>query len=860
MRQSTRKLMAMLLAASLIAGTAAGCSSGGESTGTTAARAAGTPAKPAAKPAAVKLAHVSSKVTVPGMEKIAESEVLTLFLNRETTEIAVVDKRTGSVWYSNPQDRGEDAKAQGVTKDQLSSQVSVVYYNDEGQKYTLNNYSDSIRHKQFEIAKTDKGVKIVYQFGDPDKGLDALPRLISKERFEALLEKVPEKSRRNVKNKYRLQEGKDVYERWDKALAGVNLKRTVEAFRAAGYTEEDLALDNKMNNAEGAAGGNAKPKFTVPLEYRLEGDQLVAVVNAAEISYPEQFPLHKVHVLDFFGAAGSRETGYMFVPDGSGSLIYLNNGKLAQEPYAQPVYGTDNTSGEVLNSQTSETTRLPVFGMKKGDDAFLAVIDKGEALATVNADVSGRINSYNYVFANFTMLAKDELKMYGGWSGENTIQIFPAAAYRGELSIRYSFLSGDKATYSGMAGAYRDHLARTYGWKPEDGGKGVPFYLDLVGDIPRRTSFLGIPYNKMEPLTTFDEAAEIVGSLERAKVSNLQVRMSGWFNKGFNHAPPVGIDVDGALGGRRGLTKLAKALEEKGIGFYPDVSFLNIYKNNGDFSPTRDAARLISRRVARVYPYDPATYKWADDSRSAYYILSPRVLPSVVKGFADDYRKLGIDGLSLRDLGYEVNSDYKVGKTVDRASASVIIAGQTASLEEQFKNLLLIGGNANALGYAKHVLQAPETDSRFGITDTGIPFYQMAIRGYVSYAGMPVNLSDDQDIRMAVLRALETGSGVYFQWMHADPAAIKDTEFTWLYSANYRYWLEDAVKMYEEVNEVLGDTAGVPITEHEILAPGVSRTTYGNGKTVIVNSTRTPFAAEGISVEPMDYLVGGEQQ
>jgi hypothetical protein len=851
------KIVSGLLAASLLTASLCGCSAGDGEMPVAAAPAESKTVSAAHLP---KLANIASSQVVQGMEKVSESEVLKLFLNRETTEVAVVDKRSGSVWYSNPPQRDKDTKAQGVTKDQLSSQITLSYYNNDGQKYTLNSYSDSVRYKQFEIQKQDDGVRVVYQFGDPSKGMDALPKRMSKERFEALLAKVPKNKGNNVKNKYKWVEAPGVYERWDSALAGINLKKTVTAFEEAGYTAEDLALDNKENGMGDGAAGDAKPRFTVPLEYRLEGDHLNVIVKAGEIKYPEAYPLNQLNILDFFGAADSTAQGYIFVPDGSGSLIRLNNGKLDQESYSQPVYGLDHAITEVEKSQTSETTRLPVFGLKQANQAFLAVIEDGDALASVNADISGRLNSYNIVYSDFTIVAKDELKMFGGNDGENTIQIFPKGSYKGNLAIRYSFLNGDQANYSGMAAAYRDYLVGKYGLKPTADGQGVPFYLDLIGDIPRRTSFLGIPYDKMEPLTTFAQAGAIIDELTRRSIGNIKVRYTGWFNKGYNHKPPRSISVDGAAGGRKGLMKLASSLRDKGIALYPDVAFLNIYQDTLRFSPSREASRYISRKVVKRYPYDPATFKKSRTSRSSYYVLSPRMLPSYVKDFSAGLAALGLQGLSLRDMGEEVNSDYKIGRQMDRQNASNVIAQQTAGLRKRFEDLMLIGGNANTLGYAKHVLQAPESDSRFGITDASVPFYQMAIHGYISYAGKPVNMGDDQDIRTGILKALETGSGVYFEWMYADPAAIKDTEFTNLYSVNYRYWLEDSVKMYREVNQVLAGVAAFPITKHEIVSPGVTKTTYGNGQTVIVNRTDTPAEVDGVSVGAMNYVAGGEQR
>src|SRR5690554_7188785 len=48
----------------------------------------------------------SAPPVLDAMEKVAENEFLALYLLRKTTEVAVFEKRTGELWYSNPPDRG----------------------------------------------------------------------------------------------------------------------------------------------------------------------------------------------------------------------------------------------------------------------------------------------------------------------------------------------------------------------------------------------------------------------------------------------------------------------------------------------------------------------------------------------------------------------------------------------------------------------------------------------------------------------------------------------------------------------------------------------------------------------------------
>lgn len=127
-----------------------------------------------------------------GYALVAENEHLQLYLNENTTEIAVVNRDSGRVWYSNP----NHAKAQ--------EQILIEYYTPRDDQRTMNNRADSVAHGQFEITPLEGGVKIVYILGEEWTDEDYLPVFIAEERFnEAILSKIEnQKDRDFVRNNY----------------------------------------------------------------------------------------------------------------------------------------------------------------------------------------------------------------------------------------------------------------------------------------------------------------------------------------------------------------------------------------------------------------------------------------------------------------------------------------------------------------------------------------------------------------------------------------------------------------------------------------------------------------------------------
>lgn len=94
-----------------------------------------------------------------------DNEYLTLYLNQTTTEIAVKDKKSGALWYSNPQDREQDAVATGYNKSKLNVQVELTYYDSKGNLMNYDNYTHSVQGSQFTIEESGDSLNIVYTLG-----------------------------------------------------------------------------------------------------------------------------------------------------------------------------------------------------------------------------------------------------------------------------------------------------------------------------------------------------------------------------------------------------------------------------------------------------------------------------------------------------------------------------------------------------------------------------------------------------------------------------------------------------------------------------------------------------------------------
>ncbi|MFW5987859.1 MAG: DUF5696 domain-containing protein [bacterium] len=637
-----------------------------------------------------------------------------------------------------------------------------------------------------------------------------------------------------------------------------------EIFENSKYTPLDAEQDHILNNLDPMTENIET--FRIPIEYTLKKQSLIVRIPTDEVLYPKEviditgqnhsFPLLNIGVLPHFSAADNQDEGYIFVPDGSGALINLNNGKTDASDYNEPIYGQDYAQNPLDEKNNyPEQNHMPVFGMKKGDKGFLAIIEKGDALARIKADIAGMRDNYNRVYAEFNTTPRAKINLEQGGS----IQDYQSRLYKGDIQINYNFLSGDSADYSGMAKLYQKYLVNKFNLERLNSKEKSPFVMELVGGVPMLQSRYGLTKKEVYPMTSYNEAREILGELIDEDIENIDVRYTGWMNGGLEHFFPDKINVEERLGGEKKFNELLKYAAENDIEIYPDISFLNVYREKlfDNFSPRQDASRYINRLVAKKYDYNLSTYQKED--KNSYYILSPSVLGNLINKFLIDYKSYDLYGLSLSHMGTQLNSDFRQDENdlVDRQQSLQINIEQLKKIHDENKlDVLVEGGNAYVLPYVSTLINMPLESSSYSITDQSVPFYQLAVSGYLNYTGDALNLSEDLEDKSIFLKLLETGALPYFSFSYENSSVLKDTDYDNLYSTHYREWLEESVNIYKDYIDVKEQLNAGQIIRHEEIADQVFKVTYNNQKKLIINYKSQEVKLEnGQTVEGEDYLI-----
>ncbi len=712
------------------------------------------------------------------------------FYVNEAGNVGVYDKEA-RVWYTSipsEADREADPVAKAINKVNLGSDYWVTFVDQNGGASVKNTLNGAVKDGNVRLTACEDGLKVWYYFEDEDVCFSV---------------------------RYRLTEdGFTVVIPFEDIVEQIETGRNSKVEDAYYKHEESASLDN---------------------------------MNKAQALY---YGLYEISILPYFGAAGPEDEGYLFIPDGSGALINFNNRKAFYGAYSQDIYGRDPVLNLEVSLKTAENVLMPVFGASFGDHGFLASAEKGAASANLNAMTSGSLTSYNNVYMKFRYRQSMTLSRlvdngYGADRALGSTIVVDNTYSEGCYELRYFLLGEENADYVGMAKRYREHLADQGMTKKVEAGES-PLYLTLYGGIEQTEYFMGLPYDAVTELTSYDQAREILRELTEDGVDQIALRYCGWQKDGLESAVPAKAKPESALGGSSGWKKLLSYAKEQGIQLFADVDFVNFYRSGNGYFLSQDAVQNAGSEAALQYTYDLNT--GAKNGREdAWRLLNPGKSLKAMQTFLGRVEKLGIDSLSLGSVGSILTSDFsRKAAGIHRDDAATRLAEMVREAGESAGGVMIETGNIYAAMYADHIVNVTGDSTHFDLADETVPFYQIVLHGYVSYGTEPINLTADPD--RAVLKALETGSSLGYALIQGDTIELVETRYNFLFNAGYEDWRHSAAESYLETKACLAAVADSCITGHEKLSRDVYRTDYGQAGSVYVNYGSKDATAEGVTI------------
>nr|AGS52360.1 hypothetical protein [uncultured bacterium contig00073] len=799
-------------------------------------------------------------------ELVLQNEFLELRFFPETTEIVVTDKSTGVQWKSNP--AGSDPLSDTVTRYLQRSLFSMEYKDVTGVGQTLYSIEQSIGYGNYEYGIVDGALEVNYTVGNLER-IYIIPPAVNEDRMNEFLEEMDPGDRAIVRSTYRLYDIDNLRASDNRAelltLYPDLSRRKIYVIRPdtreyqkaefevifanAGYTYDDYLDDIETYPL---TAGKERPAFNITYRYSLDGRSFVLEVPFDKITFRADYPMTTLALLPYMGAGGLDDEGYLLVPDGSGALIYFNNGRQNQLAYSNFIYGWDE--GLIRNAIIVDNKApFPVFGIQKNGNALVCIIEEGSSYASIRADVSGRNSSWNIVYPQFDIIHSALMNISG--RSDREVYLYEKLPPAGEsITLRYILCEQDG--YVGMAKEYRSWLLNKFpSLNRRSAIDSVPIAVEFPGAVNKTQHRLGIPFDLPLKLTSYKEMQSMVEDFAKLGWKNVQVKLNGWFNRSVDHTIPTRINLISELGGRKDFQNLMTAAQQNGYVVYPEVDFFYMRdkKPFDGFSLYRDVSRYVTRERIQRYTY---SFVWFGERKQwgkLNYIARPQVSISMIGNFVTKAESYGIQNIAFRNISSRLAGDYDERQRVSREEAMVMRQDKLTELDRSGTGIMLLEGHAYAAPYADFIVDIALDDQGFGITDTSVPFYQIVLHGLVPYTGRAINLAEDYTKNL--LKTIESGAGLYFSFMTEETAILQETKFRQFYANEYHKWIGDADALYKRFTSDFGHLYNQAIVNHTIISPRVTVTEYEDGTRVVVNASDFAVDYEGRNINADSYIV-----
>ena len=593
-----------------------------------------------------------------------------------------------------------------------------------------------------------------------------------------------------------------------------------------------------------------KYQLGMTLEVTLNEDGVTArIPDESIIEKSDAYYIGTISMYPYMGSSylDSKE-GYMFIPDGNGALIYLDDkeGRF-NSGYSAMVYGKDVGFvdsevvsllwGELEMVNDSNKVFAPVYGMAYTQDqmAYLAVIEEGAERTSIEANPNGANIDYNRIHAKFI-----ERRLYTQPTSNNStsgsFKLVEADRSHSDLQIRFLFLNGENANYCGMANAYRQYLIEKGDLAVREDGYRTR--VDFLG-TDRETWLMG---TKAIVMTTVEDIQNIYADLESQGVTDLFSVYKGWQKGGIFNLPITSYKADSKIGGTKDLTKLMQDAQAKDIQFYLYNEALHI--NPDEQNATFNIVKKVNKKK-----YEESTYK---DVYETLRYLTPARSQVLLNKFMQSYGKQGVNNLALAGITNNLYSYSYSSQFYTRYDCADTYAQTLAQVDEQM-NLVLEQPYAYLWKYTESFMDMPMYNSSYIYEDADVPFMSIVLKGVMPVYSEYVNFEANK--QEFFLKLIETGTYPSFYITQENSADLLYTNSCDIYSSQYSVYRDTILEYAFELKEVNQKVAGAHIVAHEILGNGITVVTYDNGVQIYINYASTSQKADGLTLEAMSYKV-----
>jgi len=807
---------------------------------------------------------------------IASNNNYELYLDETTSHFYLKDLISGEEIHSNPDIDDPRDPGPAVTNRQNGT-IEYRYLNKNGSQSAINqNYTNSIYHPEtlhseegyrtYKIKEIEDGFQVFYRIKDLEIDYLYFPLYLEPDVFEPILADRDHPARKDLVNAYWdiIDNETGAYKaRSYKSMSGIVRKRLYKIFyedKLFGEYSRERAMEE--NARHGYKEEEIKFSFDIALQIKLHKEGIeIKVINNSIKEYSDS-KLAEISLYPYFGTAldidpltNIENEGYLVIPDGSGAVLNFNNGKTSAVPYSKRLYGEDMSLLPYEMPEEQEKILIPLYGMVKEKIGFAAIITEGDALATINANVSGGVSndSYNKIYPNFKLREYENAVLGSGWNTYK-VNLWTKDLIKVDFTINYYLLSGDDNNYVGVAKAYQNYLIKEKGFiKREDISDKI--ILELLGAYEKRKFFLGIPYDSMGSLTNYNQALKIVSELNELGINNLDIIYKGITNGGLENDLENKVKFERKVGSKREFIKFKNKLALENINVYPTTNFFSTNNFRKPFAVNRYTTNRIRGDMAAVFNYNIPT-RLPNSEITLTNIIEPKVIsPLYYQSLYQKYNKnYSFDNLMIMGIGSNLAGSYKKRKVIYLNESQLY---QENVLKEMVQNQNLAVSEPLGFSYSYLTLATdlPLESTLYTVLDYQIPLVQLVLSGIVNYTHKSINLASSRDIDYQFLKALENGANLKYTLSYEDSIVLLETNYNEYMSTRYTNWLSTIKSQYDVIKNNNLDKAH--LVDHKMIASKVFESTYNNGVVIITNYNLTKVIVDGNEIEAIDFFIIG---
>ena len=587
-------------------------------------------------------------------------------------------------------------------------------------------------------------------------------------------------------------------------------------------------------------------EISIPVEYVLTAQGFSVSFDPLKIKENKNKAV-TVSIAPF--ACGLKNTAtdsYLFVPSGSGSLIYPRDISESGNKYYQTVYGEDPLDVVWEKDSNEPAGKLPVYGVKEGNNALCAIISSGDDSAVIESMYGSSTLGSSTVYSTFNIRGKIKIRklLYGRKNFE--IVKYSDNVINTPCKVDFYILKGENANYTGMAKTFRDNALKDVA----SGTKNSAMNLVIYGGAMVDKSFIGIPYKSLYAATTVNQAYEMVKELSEATGVSLSVMLKGFGETGIDIGSiGGGYTLSSAIGSKSELDSLGTYCKENNIGVYFDFDVIR-RSASGIFS-SGDAAKSIDKQTEYQYIYDKVLNSRITDSR--YSLISRSSLTNCADAIISKTAKWGVDGVALDTLSNLSYSDYTDMKYPSRINMSADATGVFTKLKESGKKVASVSANYYAASVSDAIFETPSSSSKDDSFSVDVPFYQMVFKGKVNIGCEAVNLTYSESD--SVLKSVESGAGITYALFNNYDPALTSSYYPVFTTGTYnliKQNLIDRVNALKGYYESIEDSS---VKEHTMITDDVRKTVFENGTVAYVNYSDSDYNGNFGTVAAHDYLI-----